>query len=83
MGRTDIIVESTPVESEGKRTTRYVTRIRSGGVPRSTIRATTRGVGADLPTGLPAERTDSVDATRAKGYTTERPTRPDQRSDAP
>ena len=48
------------MESEGKRTTRHVAGIGSGGVPRSTVRATTRGVGADLPTGIPAEGSDTV-----------------------
>ena len=28
-------------------------------------------MGADLPTGLPAEGSDTVDATRAEGYATE------------
>ncbi len=39
-------------------------------------------MGADLPTGLPAEGSDTVDATRAEGYATERPVRPDQQPDA-
>ena len=63
-----LIVESTPVESESKRTTRYVAGSGSDGVPRSTVRATTREMGADLPTGLPADKQDTAVAPRPEGH---------------